>query len=379
MPSTKRDYYEVLGVAREATVDEVKVAYRSMAKKFHPDRNPGDADAERKFREAAEAFEVLGDADKRKRYDRYGHPGVEGAGGVHDFRSPEDIFSHFSDVFGDLFGGGNGRRRGPRAGQDLIVRLDITLEEAARGARRTIEVDRHELCETCKGSGAKPGTIATTCDYCGGRGQVVQARGFFQMATTCPACGGAGSRVTDPCSTCRGGTREVRRASLPIDIPPGVDTGTILQVRGQGEAGDPGAPRGNLRVQIRVRPHTLFERQGVNLICQVPISFAQAALGAEVDVPTLDGPTTLTIDRGTQTGEVFKLRGRGMPQLEGRGRGDQLVVVVIETPKRLSPRQEELIRELAELEHHDVSPKRKSFFEKIRDYFTEETDEPDAP
>jgi molecular chaperone DnaJ len=260
-----------------------------------------------------------------------------------------------------------------------MVRLDITLEEAARGSTRTIDLDRHEPCETCRGSGAKPGTVATSCDYCGGRGQVVQARGFFQMATTCPACGGAGSRVTDPCASCRGNGREIKRVSLKVDVPAGVDTGMILQVRGQGETGDPGAPRGNLRVQIRVMPHTLFEREGANLICRVPISFPQAALGAEIDVPTLDGRTTVTIERGTQTGEVIKLRSRGLPDLNGRGRGDQLVELVIETPKRLSPREEELLRELADIERHDVSPKRKNFFEKIRDYFTEETDDAGTP
>jgi molecular chaperone DnaJ len=375
MATMKRDYYEVLEVRKDAGIDDIKSAYRQMAKKHHPDRNPGNAEAEKKFREAAEAYEVLSDADKRRRYDRYGHAGMEGAG-VHDFRNADDIMSTFADIFGGaFFGEGGGRRRGPRQGQDLQVRLDIDLEEAARGATRSIEIDRQEFCDTCKGTGAKPGTVATTCDYCGGRGQVVTARGFFQMATTCPACGGEGSRVTDPCGGCRGTGRLPKRVSLKIDVPPGVDTGMVLQLRNQGEPGDPGAPRGNLRVQLRVRPHTLFERDGNHLICHVPISFPQAALGGDLDVPTLDGKTTVTIERGTQSGDQIKLRGRGMPDVNGRGRGDQIVEVVIETPRRLSPRQEELLRELAELDRHDVSPKRKSFFEKIRDYFTEEADE----
>jgi len=380
MATTKRDYYDILGVQRTASSEEVKSAFRRMAKQYHPDRNPGDAECEQKFREAAEAYEVLSDEEKRRRYDRYGHAGLEGAG-VHDFRSAEDIFSSAfheffggSGLFGDIFGP---RRRGPRPGSDLLVRLDIELEEAARGSTRTVEIRRQEYCPTCDGSGAKPGTRPKTCDYCGGRGQVVTARGFFQMATTCPACGGEGQRIADPCSSCKGSGRAVHEAEVQVPIPPGVDTGTVLQLRGQGEPGDPGGPRGNLRVQIRVRPHAFFSREGNDLVCQVPISFSQAALGAEVEVPTLDGPTMLEIPRGTQSGEVFKLRGRGMPDINGRGRGDELVEVALETPKRLSTRQEELFRELAELDHHNVSPRRKSFLEKLRDFFTEADDEED--
>ncbi|RUL88466.1 molecular chaperone DnaJ [Tautonia sociabilis] len=373
MATTKRDYYEILGLQRSASADEIKSAYRQQAKKYHPDRNPGDQEAERKFREAAEAYEVLSDAEKRRRYDRYGHAGLEGAG-VHDFRSAEEVFSAFGEIFGgsglfgDFFGA---RRRGPRAGADLLVRLEISLEEAARGATRTIELPRKEYCDTCDGTGAKPGTVATSCDYCGGRGQIVTARGFFQMAQTCPACGGEGVRVVDPCPSCRGSGRADKIATVQVRVPAGVDTGTILQLRNQGEPGDPGAPRGNLRVQVQVRPHAFFIRKGNDLVCQVPISFPQAALGAEIEVPTLDGPADLTIPRGTQSGDILKLRGRGMPDLSGNGRGDELVEVIIETPKRLSPRQEELLRELAELEHHDVSPRRKSFLEKLRDFFTE--------
>ena len=373
--ATKRDYYEVLGLRREAGADEVKKAYRQLALKYHPDKNPGDTEAEKKFKEAAEAYEVLSDPAKRQRYDRYGHAGIEGIGGVEDFHNAQDFLREFlggaGGLFGDLFGP---RRRGPRPGHDIQLRLEIDLLEAARGATKTVDLNRHEVCDECRGSGARKGTVATTCDYCRGTGQIVQSRGFFQMATTCPACGGEGSRITDPCPRCRGGGKVAQRVQLQVDIPAGVDTGMWLQLRNQGEPGDLGAPRGNLRIQIHVRKHPFFERMGNDLLCRVPISFPQAALGAEVEVPTLNGPDRLMIPRGTQSGEVLKLKGRGMPDLNGRGRGDELVEVVIETPHRLSARQEELLRELAELEHHDVSPRRKGFLEKLRDYFTEDVE-----
>jgi molecular chaperone DnaJ len=375
--ATKRDFYEVLGVKRDASAEEIKKAYRQLALKNHPDKNPGDPEAERRFKEGAEAYEVLSDQNKRQRYDRYGHAGLEGAG-VHDFRNAEDIMSAFGDIFGgglfgDLFGP---RRRGPRPGQNLDLKLEIELQDAARGATKSININRHEYCPECNGSGARKGTVATTCNYCGGQGQVVQARGFFQVATTCPGCGGEGVRVTDPCSGCRGTGRIVQPVNLKVDIPPGVENGMLLQVRGQGEPGDPGAPRGNLRIQVLVRKHTFFERNRNDLFCQVPISFSQAVLGGDIEVPTLDGPDRLHVPRGTQSGDVLRLKGRGMPDIGGRGRGDELVEVVVETPRTLTARQEELFRELAELDHEDVSPKRKSFFEKLRDYFTEEAGEP---
>src|SRR3954465_7414157 len=375
MATTKRDYYDVLGLKRDASSDEIKKAYRQLALKNHPDKNPGDAEAEKRFKEGAEAYEVLSDQSKRQRYDRYGHAGMEGAG-VHDFRSAEDIMSAFGDIFGGgLFGALFGqRRRGPRPGQDLLFKLEIELQEAARGTTKPIDVNRQEYCGECKGSGARKGTVAVTCNYCGGQGQVVQSRGFFQVATTCPACGGEGSRVTDPCQSCRGTGHVNAVAHLKVDVPPGVESGMWLQLRGQGEPGDPGAPRGNLRIQILVRKHPFFERSRNDLVCQVPISFPQAALGAEVEVPTLDGPDRLQVPRGTQSGDVLRLKGRGMPDISGRGRGDELVEVVVETPRHLSPRQEELLRELAQIEHEDVSPRRKSFFEKLRDYFTEDAD-----
>ena len=381
--ATKRDYYEVLGLRRDAGVDEVKKAYRQMAVKFHPDKNPGDELAEGKFREAAEAYEVLSDTAKRQKYDRYGHAGMDGAG-VHNFNNADDIMSAFSEIFG---GGGGGvfgdvfgqRKRGPRPGQDLLMKLTIELQEAARGTTRVVEVPRRKLCEECRGTGAKKGTVAQTCTYCAGQGQVVQSRGFFQVATTCPACGGEGMRITDPCPACRGQGNMPEVAQLKVDIRPGVDTGTRLRLPGHGELGDAGAPRGTLYIQIEVKKHPLFERQENDLVCQVPISFPQAALGAEIEVPTLDGPDKLAIPKGTQTGDILRLKGRGMPEINGRGRGDELVEVFVETPRQLSPRQEELLRELADVEHVHVSARRKSFLEKVRDYFTEEAPEGDEP
>ncbi len=377
--ATKRDYYEVLNLKRDASGDEIKKAYRSLAMKYHPDKNPGDAEAESRFKEAAEAYEVLSDQGRRQRYDRYGHAGLDGAG-VHDFRNADDIMSAFSDIFGgglfgDVFGGN--RRRGPRQGMDLRVNLEIELGEAARGATKTIQLNRQEPCETCKGTGARKGTTPVTCDYCRGQGQVFQSRGFFQLATTCPACGGEGKRVNDPCPDCRGAGKIATPVSLNVDIPPGVDSGMTLQLRNQGEAGDPGAPRGNLRIQLLVKKHPFFERRGNDLICHLPIHYPQAALGADIEVPTLDGTDHLTVPRGTQSGEILRIRGHGMPDLNGRSRGDILVQVNVETPRKISARHEELLRELAEIEEQDVSPRRKSFFEKLRDYFTEEVEPAD--
>src|SRR5262245_54110553 len=375
MAATKRDFYEVLGVTRDAGDDDIKKAYRQLALKYHPDRNPGDEEAPKKFKEAAEAYEVLSDPDKRQRYDRYGHAGLNGAA-FHDFRSTDDIMSAFSDIFGgglfgDLFGN---RRRGPRPGPDLLLKLEIDLIEAARGTTRTIDVNRQDFCGECNGSGARKGTVATTCNYCGGRGPVVPTRGIFRGPTACPACGGEGGRRPDACAKCRGAGRVPTTVRLQVNIPPGVESGMWLQQRNQGELGDVGAPRGNLRVQILVKKHPFFDRRRNDLYCQVPISFAQAALGAEIDVPTLDGPDHLQVPRGSQSGDILRIRGRGMPDISGRGRGDELVEVVVETPRHLTPRQEELLREFAEIEHEQVSPRRRSFFEKLRDYFTEEAE-----
>jgi molecular chaperone DnaJ len=371
--ATKRDFYEVLGLKKDCGADDIKKAYRQMALKNHPDRNPGDSEAEGRFKEAAEAYEVLSDQTKRATYDRYGHAGLAGSA-HHDFRNTDDIMSAFSDIFGgglfgDLF---QQRRRGPRPGQDLLYVLEIELVEAARGTVKLIDISRNEPCTECKGSGARKGTVATTCNYCAGQGQVVQSRGFFQVATTCPACGGEGVRIADPCPACRGVGKIPTAVQLKVVVPSGVETGNKIPLRNQGEAGDPGAPRGNLYVQIQVKKNQFFERHRNDLICQVPITFSQAALGAEIEVPTIDGTDMHTVPRGTQSGDVLKLKGRGMPDINGRGRGDQLIEIHVETPRNLSPRQEELLRELAELEHLNVSPKRKSFFEKLRDYFTED-------
>jgi molecular chaperone DnaJ len=379
MMASKRDYYEVLGVARDASDDDIKRSYRRLALKFHPDRNPNDAEAERNFKEAAEAYEALSDPEKRARYDRYGHQGLSGTG-FHEFTNAEDIFEAFGDifggsVFGDLFG--RRTRRGPRAGRDLRVQIDLDLLEAAKGVTRSIEIRREELCAQCKGSGAKPGTQPVTCSYCGGRGEVLQSQGFFRIASTCPGCQGRGSQNRDPCSECSGSGRMKAKRSLEIEIPPGVDTGMKVRVRGEGEPGDNGAPRGDLYCYIAVRDHPLFQRDGLNLICQVPITFTQAALGGEIDVPTLAGKKPMSIPCGTQSGEVFHLRSSGMPDPRGRARGDLIVQVIVETPRKLTKRQEELLREFAETEHSNVSPQRKSFFEKLREYFVPD-DEPSA-
>jgi molecular chaperone DnaJ len=372
MMATKRDYYEVLGVGRDASSEDIKRAYRRLALRFHPDRNPNDAEAEQRFKEAAEAYEVLSDPDKRTRYDRYGHAGLSGTG-FHEFTSAEDVFEAFSDIFGggmfgDLFGGRR-TRRGPRPGRDMRVHLELDLLEAAKGVRREFEIRRLEMCAQCSGTGAKRGTKPITCSYCSGRGEVLQSQGFFRIATTCPGCHGRGTQIREPCPECNGTGRISAKRTIAVEVPAGVDTGMKLRVPGEGEPGDNGAPRGDLYCYVSVREHPLFHREGLNLICQVPIAFTQAALGAEIEVPSLLGKQRLSVPRGTQSGEVFHLRGQGMPHPHGRGRGDLVVQVIIETPRKLTKRQEEILRELAELEQRHVSPERKSFFDKLRDYF----------
>lgn len=370
--ANKRDYYEVLGVERTCTTQELSVAYRKLAIKYHPDKNPGDEEAVARFKEAAEAFEVLNDSEKRARYDRHGHAGVDGAGGGAHFRDVNDIFSAFGDIFGDsafgdLFGGG----RGKRANKGADVRSDLTLDliEAARGVTKSIEFERHEQCETCDGNGAKPGTSRVKCNYCGGRGQVVQSTGIFRLQTTCPACRGAGSTIKDPCGTCRGAGFTLKKVKREVAIPAGIDDQMRVRIPGEGEPSPNGGPRGDCYVFIRVKAHSLFQRDGQNLIVQMPITYAQAALGAKLEVPTLDGPEEITMQPGTQTGQVFSLRSRGLPDPRSRAVGDLLVQVNIEVPKSLTPRQEELLRELAEVEHTEVTPHRKSFFDKVRDFF----------
>lgn len=372
---SKRDYYEVLGVARGASDKQIAAAYRKLAIQYHPDKNPGDDEAVQKFKECAEAFEVLSDQDKRSRYDRYGHAGLEGPAGAPHFTDVNDIFEAFGDIFGDgilgdIFGGGRGRR-GRRARRGGDVRADVTLDllEAARGATKKIRFDRLEVCSECRGSGAKAGSKPETCRYCGGRGQVVQSTGIFRVQTNCPACQGAGSTIKDPCTACRGEGQVRQRVEREVRIPAGVDGETRLRLGGEGNQSPEGGSPGDCYCFIQVKEHPLFHRDGQHLVCQVPITYTQAALGAELEVPTLDGRETLTIAPGTQPGEVFRLRGRGMPDPRQRGLGDLLVQVHLEVPKTLTAKQETLLRELAEEEHANVSPHRKSFFEKLKEYF----------
>lgn len=365
---TTRDYYDILGVQKNASEEEIKKAYRGLAMKYHPDRNPGDDEAAVKFKEAAEAYAVLSDSEKRDRYDRYGHEGLRGQP-MPDFGDLGSIFGGLHDIFGDLFGGG---RNGPQRGAHLGFALEIDLIEAYRGCTKSVDVRRHEHCRDCSGSGAKPGSKPATCRQCGGRGATAMRMGPFQMSTTCNACGGAGSVITDPCAKCRGRGRVKATRSLEISVPPGAFTGYRMRIRGEGEAGDEGAPYGDLICEVHVKEHALFRRQDEHLICQVPITFSQAALGAEIEVPTLDGPLTHRIKAGIQSGDAVRIGGKGMPIIGAGRKGDLHVIVVVETPKNLSKRQEELFRELAEIEHKDVSRERKSFFDKLRDLFTSE-------
>jgi molecular chaperone DnaJ len=376
--SAKRDYYEVLGVARTASEEEVKRAYRKLAMKYHPDRADGDkAEAETKFKECSEAYEVLSDAQKRKRYDQFGHQGVQGQ---HDFSHMDvsDIFSMFDEIFGG-FGGGRGRgggggRAGVQRGFDLETQVELSLEEVARGAEKTIEFERQDHCHVCAGSGAKPGTSPVVCPQCGGQGRVAQQGfgGMFRMVTTCPNCRGQGSVVREFCPNCRGTGREPKRRVVKITIPPGVHEGQAVRVSGEGEPGAHGGPPGDLHCYISVKQHELFSRHNNDLVCQLPISFTQAALGARLDVPTLGGKEELEIPAGTQHGEVFKLRGKGLPDLRTKRTGDELVQILIEVPRKLSERQKQLLRDFAATEDASVLPGRKSFLEKLRQTLTGE-------
>lgn len=377
MPSMaqKRCYYEILGVERTATVDVIKRSYKKLAGKYHPDRNPGDEEAVERFKEAAEAFGVLSDPQKRERYDRFGHAGVNGQAGG-GFQDVNDIFDAFGDLFGDfgLFGGGGGRRgrSGARRGAHIRTSLTIELGEAAEGCTKTIELDRRELCDTCDGSGAKPGTTPEVCNYCGGAGQVVQTQGFFRLQTTCPACSGAGRVIREKCQQCSGSGRQSKRTKLEVKVPAGVDNGMQLCLRGEGEPGAGGGPRGDLYVDLRVKEHPLFDREGRNLICQIPVTYTQLCLGAEIEVPLLRGRHMLEIPAGTQPDEAFRLTGKGLTDPHGGPRGDLFVHLHLEVPRKLDDRHEEILRELAEQERAHVSAHRKGFFEKLKEYFTAE-------
>ena len=372
--SEKRDYYEVLGVERGASEKDIKSAYRKKALECHPDRNPGDPQAESRFKEAAEAYDVLGDPAKRQRYDQFGHAGVgqESFGGAR-FTNIEDIFEAFGDVFGgglfgEFFGGARRTRGNKRHGRDLRIVLELELTEIDQGVQKDISLKRAEHCETCQGSGAKPGTTPILCATCGGRGQVHRSQGFFTMASPCPRCRGAGKVIESPCATCRSAGVTQKKADLSIQVPAGVEEGMTIRVAGEGDVGEPGAPRGDLHVVIKEKEHRVFQRSGADVMTEVPCSFAQLALGDTVEIPTLRGRAQMAIPEGTQSGKVFRLRGQGLPQLEGRARGDQLVRVFVQTPKGLTDRQKELLREFDTIDHERGG--KKSFFEKLADYFS---------
>jgi molecular chaperone DnaJ len=382
LPST-RDYYEILGVDRNADGEEIKRAYRRMAMKYHPDRNPDDPQAEANFKACAEAYEVLSDPEKRARYDRFGHEGLRGAGAAgHDFSrmNVEDIFSMFNDIFGGGFAGArSGRGRGGVArGFDLETEVQITLKEVLTGAEREVEFTRMDVCEKCTGTGAKPGTRPVTCPTCGGAGRVQQTGlgGMFRMVTTCPSCGGRGSVVKEFCDACRGKGRVPKKRTLSVRIPAGIGDGQAVRIRGEGEPPPPEAApggegqRGDLHVVVRVEEDDLFQREGDHLVMQAPISFTQAALGAEIEVPTLEGKHKLTIPRGTQHGTVLRIPGQGLPDLRSGRRGDLIVAVSIQIPRKLTAAQEKLLREYAATENHDVSPESQSFWQRIKDTFT---------
>ncbi len=364
----KRDYYEVLGVGREATPEEMKSAYRKLAHQFHPDKNPGDHQAEERFKEASEAYAVLSDPEKRARYDRFGHQ---------NGRSPFDDFGFgaatindiFGDIFGEMFGGGR-RSRGRARGSDLRYHLEISFEEAAFGTTARIEIPRSRRCETCKGSGAKPGTSPRTCPTCGGVGEVRLTQGFFSVARTCHHCGGAGKVIPEKCPGCGGSGATRERATVEVKVPAGVDTGTRLKLSGEGEpGGGPGGQPGDLYVVVQVREHPIFRREDTEVLCEVPISITQAALGAQIDVPTLDGPVKMKIPTGTQSGKVFRLRGKGVPALSGGGRGDQHVRVTVETPTHLTKEQRDLLERFASLSGEETQPQASSFWAKVAELF----------
>ena len=372
--TAKRDYYEVLGVGRTAGGDEVKRAYRRHALKFHPDNYKGDKkEGEKKFKEVAEAYEVLSDPEKRQRYDQFGHEGLRGAG-VHDFSSMGfgDIFTMFEDIFGAQMGGGRSGG-GPRRGFDLETEVVMSLEEVATGVDKTLEFERNDYCDHCSGGGSAPGSEPQRCPTCGGRGQVQQAvQSFFGTSvriTACPQCRGRGKMIVQPCPRCQGSGRQRKKRIVTIHVPPGVHEGQAVRLRGEGEPGEHGATRGDLHCYVSLRPHPLLMRDGNDLVCQVPISFTQAVLGAQVQVPTLSGPEALDIPAGTQHGDVFTLKKRGLPDIRSGRPGNELIQVVIEVPRKLSKKQEELLRELATTEEREVQPGRKSFLEKLSAYF----------
>jgi molecular chaperone DnaJ len=378
---SKRDYYEILTVSRTATDQEIKSAYRKLALQFHPDRNPGDKSAEEKFKEAAEAYSVLADTDKRHLYDRFGHAGLGGAatGGFDPsvFTGFEDILGGLGDVFGfgDMFGGGR-RRGGPQRGSDLRYDLEISFEESARGSETAIQIPRQETCNTCNGSGAEPGSKPTTCPQCHGRGQLRYQQGFFTVARTCGQCRGTGQIIAKPCATCRGAGRVQQERKITVRIPPGIATGQRLRLTGEGEGGTAGGPPGDLYVVVHVQEHSFFQREGNDLYCEIPLNFPTLALGGEITVPLLDGVEPFTVPEGTQTGTTFRVRGKGMPDVSGRGKGDLLVTVKVATPKKLSKEQKKILEQFGATlpkEKFEPTPAEdhddKGLFDRVKDIF----------
>lgn len=366
----KRDYYEILGVPRDVAPDELKKAYRKLAHKFHPDKNPNDPEAEAKFKEASEAYAVLSDDEKRAQYDRFGHAAFGGGGGPGaDPFAGFDPLSSFGDLFAEFFGadffGRNGRGGRGRRGADLRYDLEVEFSAAALGSEQALKIPKHKTCATCSGSGGE----RETCSRCGGRGQVAMQQGFFRIARTCDRCGGIGQSLKRACEDCRGKGRVETLQQLSVRIPPGVDTGVRLRLAGEGEAGYDGGPPGDLYVVLHVKDHPIFERDGSDLHCEVPISIAQAALGCEIEVPNLEGTEKVALKAGTQSGDVVRLRGRGLPELRGGVRGDIVARIFVEVPTKLDERQRELLEELARTMGDDVSPRRRGFVDKLRDLF----------
>ncbi len=374
----KEDYYNVLGVERNASQDDVKRAYRKLALKYHPDKNQGNKQAEEKFKVAAEAYEVISDPDKRRRYDQYGHEGLRG-GDARGFGNFEDIFDAFGDIFGggggggsifeDFFGGG-GRRQAEQRGASLRCDIAIDFKDVATGIEKTIEITKRDFCEECRGTGARKGTSPVSCPYCKGKGEIHQRQGFFTIRTTCPKCQGNGKIIETPCGKCSGHGVYPKKSNIKVQVPSGIEDGSRLRVTGQGESGANGAHPGDLYCDIHIKPHSIFKRHDYDIICEFPITFTQAALGSEIEVPTILGKMRkVRIPAGMQSDDIISVKGEGFPHVRGFGVGNMLVHVVVETPTKLTPRQEELLREFAESEHKNVTPKTKSFFQKVKKLF----------
>jgi len=371
-----KDYYDILGVSRTASEGEIKKAYRALALKYHPDKNSGDAAAEERFKEAAEAYNVLRDPEKRQTYDTHGAEGLSGFGTPGGFQNVDDIFKMFGDifggggggggsVFGDIFGGQSVRNRG----ENLRAHIEISFEEAAEGVHKTLSIRRASRCSRCSGRGGKDGSEPVSCDTCRGAGQVLQSQGFFSLRTACPTCRGDGVVISDPCPSCNGEGRVTGKEEVDVEIPAGIDDGTRLRVTGHGNDGVRGGPPGDIHIGIGLRPHQFFRRIDDDIICEIPISYSQAALGAQIEVPTLGGRAEVKIPAGTQSGEVLRLKGQGFPNVHRRNRGDELVRIQVDVPRKLGEEQEEILRRLAKIEEREVSSSRRSFLDRLKDYF----------